>query len=101
MTPGEPKWALWVGHGLEPRPQFHEKDPRERRKNEICDGRGKKSEILGGQGEGRSGGEGPGGGNEKKTKKNISKINQHWAKIKKSRNRGKKKKSKNEKRDKK
>ena len=35
MTPEKPKRTLWVGHGLEPRPQFHEKTPRERRKNET------------------------------------------------------------------
>ena len=37
--PREPARALWVVHGLEPRPHFHEKTPRERRKNEICGGR--------------------------------------------------------------
>ena len=43
MTQDKPKRALWVGHRLGPRARFHEKDPTERRKNEICDGRGKKS----------------------------------------------------------
>ena len=39
--------------GLESRPQFHEKTPRERRKNEHCGVRGeKKSENLGGPAEG-------------------------------------------------
>ena len=33
---GWPKRALWVGHGLQLRPQNHEKKPRERRKNDIC-----------------------------------------------------------------
>ena len=38
--PREPKREPWT--------QFHEKTIKERRKNEICDGRGKKtSEILG------------------------------------------------------
>ena len=30
MTPEKPKRAFWVGHGLEPRPQFHEKTQRQR-----------------------------------------------------------------------
>ena len=49
MTPEKPKRALWVVHGLESRPQFHEKTPRERQeKNEHCGSREKtKSEILG------------------------------------------------------
>ena len=33
MTPGKPNRALWVGHGLEPRPQFHEKDPEKKERN--------------------------------------------------------------------
>ena len=64
ITPEKPKRALWVGHGLEPRPQFHEKTPRDGRKNDICGARGQeKSEILSGLAEGlqRRGGvaEGP------------------------------------------
>ena len=44
----EPKRAQWLGHGLEPRPQFHERTPREKKKNENGGGRGeKKREILG------------------------------------------------------
>ena len=45
MTTQKPKRALWVGHGLEPRPQFQIKRHPEREreeKNEICDGRGEK-----------------------------------------------------------
>ena len=38
MTPEKPKRELWVGHGLEPRPQFHV--------NEICGGKLKKPDIL-------------------------------------------------------
>ena len=38
MTPEKPKRELWVGHGLEPRPQFHV--------NEICGGKLKKHDIL-------------------------------------------------------
>ena len=34
-----------MGHGLEPRPQFHEKTPRERSKNEICGGRWKNAKC--------------------------------------------------------
>ena len=34
MTPEKPKRALLVGHGLEPRPQFHEKTPLRREKKE-------------------------------------------------------------------
>ena len=49
MTPEKPKRALWVVHGLESRPQFHEKTPRERQeKNEHCGSREKtKSENSG------------------------------------------------------
>ena len=37
MTPEKPKRELWVGHGLEPRPQFHV--------NEICGGKLKKTRF--------------------------------------------------------
>ena len=39
MTPEKPKRELWVGHGLEPRPQFHV--------NEICGGKLKKTRHFG------------------------------------------------------
>ena len=35
--PKEPRRAIWVGHRLEPRPQFHERPPE-----------GNKSDVLGG-----------------------------------------------------
>ena len=31
MTREKPKRALWVGHGLEPRPQFNEETPQKER----------------------------------------------------------------------
>ena len=43
VDPKEPQGPLWVDPGLKPRPQFHEKTSREKRKNEICGGRGDKS----------------------------------------------------------
>ena len=39
-----------------PQPPFHEKTPKESTKSVICEGGGKKSEILGGPAEGVSGG---------------------------------------------
>ena len=35
MTQEKPKRAFWVGQGLEPRPEFHEKISRDGKKNEI------------------------------------------------------------------
>ena len=47
--------CTFQGPGLQNTTKIQRKDPRERRKNENCGGRGKKkSEILGGPGEGRS-----------------------------------------------
>ena len=53
---GESKRALWVGHDLEPRPQFHEKTPREREeRTKFATGEGKKRHF-GRSDEGRSSG---------------------------------------------
>ena len=46
MTLEKPKREHWVGYGLEPRPQFHEETPRERKK-EICGGKLKKARHFG------------------------------------------------------
>ena len=45
--PREPKKCTLGDLGIEPLPRFHEKTPREGRKNEICGGRRKKRQILG------------------------------------------------------
>ena len=42
MTAEKPKRTIWVVHGLEPRPQFHEKTRREKKTSEIWNGRRKK-----------------------------------------------------------
>ena len=48
MTPEKPKRAIWVGHGLDPEPQFNEKAPDTEKKSELGTRRGqKKREILG------------------------------------------------------
>ena len=56
----EPKRAMSVDHGLEPRPEFHEETPQRRRKHRAKLGREKekKSEILGGSGQASQSGEG-------------------------------------------
>ena len=46
MTPEKPKRKLWVGHGLEPRPQFHE-ETSERERTKFAAEKGKKPDILG------------------------------------------------------
>ena len=52
-TARKPEHALWVGHGLEPRPQCHEKTQREKKGRILGREREKKSEIWGGPAEGR------------------------------------------------
>ena len=46
---------MFEAPALQTPPKFHERTPQERRKKENCGGRGKKSEILGGPAEERSG----------------------------------------------
>ena len=53
----EPKRALWADLGLGRRLQFHERTPkRGKKERNLWWERGKKSDILGGRAEGRSGG---------------------------------------------
>ena len=47
-TPEKPKSALWAGHGLEPRPQFHGNDTqRQKKERNLRRERENKREILG------------------------------------------------------
>ena len=43
MTLEKPTRALWAGHDLEPRPQFHEKTPREKERTKFAAADGKNS----------------------------------------------------------
>ena len=45
--------TLWVVHGRDPWPQFNEKTPESKKKNEKCGGRGKKERNFGWSGEGK------------------------------------------------
>ena len=47
MTPEKPRRALWEGHGLETRPQFHEETQREKKERHLRRKRGKTREVLG------------------------------------------------------
>ena len=47
MTPEKPKRTLWVVHGLEPRPQFHEKTPQRDEKTTFAAEKGQKARNVG------------------------------------------------------
>ena len=47
MTPEVPNLAIWVVHGPDPRPRFHKKIPKEKKRATMLVGEGTKREIFG------------------------------------------------------